>query len=72
MELPRAGETRLEVFDVRGRRVCRLLAGPVAAGRRVVTWDGRDGSGARAARGVYLARLTAGPGVAVTRFVSLR
>jgi subtilisin family serine protease len=72
MELPRAGEARLEIFDVRGRRVCRLFAGTAAAGRQVVTWDGRDGRGARAARGLYLARLAAGPGVAVTRFVSLR
>ena len=55
--LPAPGPARLEVYDLRGRRVRALLAGePVAAGG-TVRWDGRDDAGRAAPSGVYLARL---------------
>ena len=37
-----------------------LVAGEMAAGEHSVEWDGRDGSGARVASGIYLYRLQAG------------
>jgi hypothetical protein len=55
--LSRPGRADLAVFDVRGREVRRLTAGPLAAGGHRVVWDGRDGRGARAAPGVYYCRL---------------
>ena len=50
---------RLEVFDVRGRRV-RLLASEsdAAAAERVLAWDLRDGEGRDVPSGVYFARLS--------------
>ncbi len=48
---------RLAVYDVRGARVRTLVDGPVAGGRHVVTWDGRDDRGGRAASGVYFYRM---------------
>jgi hypothetical protein len=56
-ELAVDGEVRLEVFDVRGRRVRRLVAGNLATGRHEVVWDGRDDAGVAAASGTYVARL---------------
>jgi hypothetical protein len=55
--LPAAADVQLEVFDVAGRRVTRLVSGQVAAGEHTVTWDGRNAAGRRAAAGVYLVRL---------------
>ncbi len=54
------GATRLDILDVRGRLVARLLDGQLPAGSHRAAWDGvgRDGRGV--ASGVYLARLTAG------------
>lgn len=49
------GDVRLEVFDVTGRLVATLKAGPVEAGDHTIEWDG-----SRAASGVYFYRLTAG------------
>jgi hypothetical protein len=50
----------LAVYDLAGRLVRVLASGPARAGRAAVTWDGRDGSGARIPGGVYLVRLKTG------------
>ncbi|MBN2537742.1 T9SS type A sorting domain-containing protein, partial [candidate division WOR-3 bacterium] len=53
---------RLAVYDASGRRVARLFDGKARPGSHTVTWDGRDDSGRRTARGVYLYRLETGAG----------
>ena len=58
--LPEAGPVRLEVFDIKGRRVRRLLDGRAAAGEQSVRWDGTDDQGLVVASGTYLYRLTTG------------
>jgi flagellar hook assembly protein FlgD len=64
-----ADDVRLELFDVRGRAVRALVAGPRAAGRHTVAWDGRDAGGARLPAGLYFARLRAAGDEAVQRVV---
>jgi len=51
--LPSTSRVSLELFDVRGRRVRRLLDATLPGGVHPVTWDGRDGRGASVASGVY-------------------
>jgi len=56
--LPSEGTAALFVYDAAGRTV-RTIAVPAAArGPRALEWDGTDETGARAAAGVYLFRLT--------------
>jgi PKD repeat protein len=55
--LPEESDVRLEIFDIRGRRVRTLEAGLQDAGRHIKIWDGRDDQGDEAASGVYLYRL---------------
>ena len=58
-DLPRPAWTRLEVFDLQGRRVARLANELLAAGSHSRDWQGvRDGDG-RVQPGVYLCRLMA-------------
>jgi len=59
-DLPVSMHAVLEVFDVRGRRVARLLDAGLPAGRHDVVWDGRDAQGRAAGSGVYFYRLQAG------------
>ena len=50
----------LDVFDLRGRRVVRLVDhSPLPAGPHAVTWDGTDSRGRPVAGGGYLCRLEA-------------
>ena len=59
-ELPRAARVDVSIYGVQGALVRRLLAGAsLPAGVHPLVWDTRDESGARAPRGVYLARMRA-------------
>ncbi len=64
---PRDGRVALDVYDLRGRRVRRLLSGHLPAGERTLTWDGRGDDGASVAAGAYLLRLVTPDGDAVRK-----
>ena len=51
---------RIDVLDVSGRRVRRLVEGAYGGGQFQVTWDRTSDAGARLASGVYHVRLRAG------------
>jgi hypothetical protein len=59
-ELPRTESVRLDVFDVGGRLVRRLVDRTLAAGGHEVAWDGRGNRTEALPSGVYLYRLRAG------------
>jgi hypothetical protein len=61
---------QVEVFDVRGRRVARLIDGHVDGGRHRLVWSGRDDLGRPAAAGVYFVRATS-PSYTRTRKIVL-
>lgn len=67
IELARAGEVAVEVFDVRGARLRTVAAERFAAGTHVVRWDGRDAAGIAVPSGMYFYRVTASQARAVTR-----
>ena len=58
-DLAEDGQVRLQVCDVTGQVVRRLVEGRAAAGRYQVAWDGRDNAGVVVGSGVYLAELLA-------------
>ena len=58
---PTPGRVSLEIFDLAGRRVRRLLSqARMPAGPSTLSWDGRDDQGALVSAGIYVARLTGG------------
>ena len=69
--LPADGTTRLEIFDVTGRRVRTLADRWMAAGVHDFHWNGDRENGARAHAGIYFVRAIQGGRRAVTRFVTL-
>jgi len=51
-------ETRLTIFDIRGRVIRTMLEGSYPPGRHEAVWNGRDDSGRTVSSGVYMYRLT--------------
>jgi hypothetical protein len=65
--LDQEAPTRIEVFDLRGRRVARLLDEIVSAGAHSLVWQPEN-----LASGVYFLRLQAGSFNATSRLVLLK
>jgi aminopeptidase N len=70
--LPKALEVEMNVYDVRGREVARLIDKRMDAGRHSVMWTGRDRAGRAVAPGVYWYSLRAGERALTHRMVILR
>jgi hypothetical protein len=65
--LVQGAPTRIEVYDLRGRRVARLLDKSVSAGAHSLVWQPEN-----LASGVYILRLQAGSFNASSRLVLLK
>ncbi len=55
-----AQRVALDIFDVRGRRLARLLGETLEPGNYLRSWDGRDDRGAAMPSGIYFALLNVG------------
>ena len=60
LSLPRAGHVEIDVFNILGRRVRKLLDRELPAGIERIVFDGRSDQGTMLASGVYFYRVTAG------------
>jgi len=70
--LPTEARVRLEIFDVRGWRVVRLLDTMLPAGVHTENWNGMDGAGRAMGSGVYFARLTGNGQTDIERMMLVR
>ena len=61
-DLPQAGDVRLNVYDIAGRRVRTLVSESSPAGSRSATWNGVNDAGHRVSAGVYILRLESAGG----------
>lgn len=67
----KSGQVRLNIHDVRGLVVRRLVSDDLAPGAHEVIWDGLNEQGAAVASGVYFARLTKPVGPPVSHKLTL-
>ncbi len=51
------GRVDLDIYDVSGRALRRVVSRAFASGVHTVSWDGRDDAGRRLGSGIYFARL---------------
>jgi DNA-binding NtrC family response regulator len=71
-ELTRAARVQVDVLDVKGARVARLLAGERGAGVFELVWNGSDDAGRPVASGIYLARLVSEGAVSAQRMLLVK
>ena len=67
-----AGQVRIDVFNLLGQRVRRLLDEPRPPGLHKVSWSGTDDLGSPVSSGVYFYRLTTGDVAETRRCMLLR
>lgn len=67
-----AGAVRLDVYDLRGRRVRSFAAGAGGEARREWAWDLRDDDGRPLASGVYVVKLAAAGESRIRRLAVIR
>jgi poly-gamma-glutamate capsule biosynthesis protein CapA/YwtB (metallophosphatase superfamily) len=68
-----SGETTIEVFDVRGRKVRTLHQGLLPVGKRTgMTWNGQDDHGRNLASGIYLVTAKSGLHTAEQKITLIR
>jgi Metallo-peptidase family M12B Reprolysin-like/FlgD Ig-like domain/HYR domain len=70
--LEREQQARLEVLDLRGRRVAVVAEGRMGSGLHEYSWDGQMDSGSAAASGVYFFRLSSEDGIETLRGALLK
>ena len=59
-DLPDASDVQLDIYDLMGRNINRVVNQYQSAGRHFVTWNANDFLGNQVSAGVYLYRLQAG------------
>ena len=70
--IPQRATVSLEVYNLPGQEVARLVYGLREAGSYTVEWDGRDNADRALATGVYMYRLRAGEHVTTRKLMLLR
>lgn len=60
VELPKAANVKLDIYNLRGQKVRSLAQSALSAGNQRFFWDGRDQNQNPSAPGIYFWRLTAG------------
>lgn len=71
-DLAASGPIELAIFDVRGRMVQVIDAGPRSAGRYGAIWDGQDAAGHAVPTGTYFCRLSAGLDIQTRKLTLVR
>lgn len=70
--IPAAGHVTLDVYDIAGRLVVRLVDDVQAAGAHSERWNGLDGAGSPVASGTYVYRMTTGGRSLVRKMLLVR
>ena len=52
-DLPRSSSVTIDIYNVKGEKVCTLLEGIMEAGAHEIVWDGRDRYGNETSSGLY-------------------
>jgi hypothetical protein len=69
---PKAGNVKIEVYNIAGQLISTVFDGTVEAGLRTVSWNGRNAQGNQASSGIYFYKLSSGNQTDVGRMIMLK
>ena len=69
--LPSTSDVNMQIFDIAGREIARLIDGWVESGEHTVLWDGSDHAGRATGPGIYFCRVRTSVGTEVVKIVRL-
>ena len=70
--LPISSDIILNIYNIRGQLIRKLVSGQLNAGEHLQIWDGRNDIGIIVSSGIYFARLKAGKFTAIRRMTFLK
>jgi hypothetical protein len=70
--LPRESQVRIDVYNILGQRVKRLLDQRETAGQKSITWDSKNERGEEVSSGIYFYRIEAGEFVQTRKMLLLK
>jgi hypothetical protein len=70
--LPTAARTKINVYNVAGRKIATVVDRQFPAGRHSVEWNGTDSAGGHVPAGIYFYRLEAGSHTSTKKMIVLR
>lgn len=70
--LPKSSRAKIEIFDIRGRLVTKLVDSVLGTGEHGFRWNGSNAAGGHVSSGSYFYRLSAGDDVITKRMMLVR
>ncbi len=70
--LPNKSAVVLDVYDLLGRKIAKIVDGELEAGHHSIIWDGKDGDGNSVSSGIYFYRLVTEYGVKQAKMTLLK
>lgn len=70
--IDKPANTRIELYNITGRRIATLLDGRKEPGKFSLNWNGRMSNGSYAPRGIYFCRIQSGSLSKVVKFVYMK
>jgi len=71
-DLPKTGFVELDVYNIMGQSIRKLVAKEYIAGRHTAVWDGKDDNGLAVTGGVYLYRIQTDDLTATRKMILIR
>jgi len=71
-DLPQTAKVTIDIFDLLGRRITRLMQEEKPAGRYQIEWLGRDDTGHLVTSGLYFYKITAGKWTSTRKMILIR
>ena len=69
--LEKAGNVRLDIYNITGQHIKNIIDGYYNAGSHVVVWDARDKNGGHVSAGIYIYKLSSGNYVKANKMLLL-